>query len=43
MVKHTILLLEKIDAGSFPSLHASRITIAYLTLFFYSDQLIALK
>lgn len=33
-------LLEKIDAGSFPSLHASRITIAYLTLIFYSDQLI---
>lgn len=26
-------ILEKIDAGSFPSLHASRITIVYLTLF----------
>ena len=26
-------LLEKIDAGSFPSLHASRITLVYLTLF----------
>jgi len=26
-------LLEKIDAGSFPSIHASRITIVYLTLF----------
>ncbi len=25
--------LEKIDAGSFPSLHASRITLVYLTLF----------
>jgi len=24
--------LEKIDAGSFPSLHASRITLVYLTL-----------
>lgn len=28
---HTIL--EKIDAGSFPSLHAARITLVYLTLF----------
>ena len=28
-------ILEKIDAGSFPSLHASRITIVYLTLFSY--------
>ena len=26
-------LLEKIDAGSFPSLHSSRITLVYLTLF----------
>ncbi len=26
-------IMEKIDAGSFPSLHASRITIVYLTLF----------
>lgn len=25
--------LEKIDAGSFPSLHTSRVTIVYLTLF----------
>jgi len=26
-------LIEKIDAGSFPSLHSSRITLVYLTLF----------
>ncbi len=26
-------ILEKIDAGSFPSIHASRITLTYLTLF----------
>lgn len=26
-------ILEKIDAGSFPSLHTSRITVVYLTLF----------
>jgi len=26
-------ILEKIDAGSFPSLHAARITLVYLTLF----------
>jgi len=26
-------VLEKIDAGSFPSLHTSRITVVYLTLF----------
>lgn len=26
-------ILEKIDAGSFPSIHASRITLAYLTIF----------
>ena len=26
-------LIEKIDAGSFPSIHASRITLTYLTLF----------
>jgi len=27
-------LLEKIDAGSFPSLHSSRITLVYLTMFY---------
>lgn len=27
-------IMEKIDAGSFPSLHTSRITIVYLTLFY---------
>jgi len=32
-------LLEKIDAGSFPSLHTSRITITYLSLFFLYDVL----
>ena len=26
-------IMEKIDAGSFPSLHSSRITLVYLTLF----------
>ncbi len=26
-------IIEKIDAGSFPSLHTSRITLVYLTLF----------
>jgi len=26
-------LLEKIDAGSFPSIHASRVTLVYLTMF----------
>lgn len=30
-------LLEKIDAGSFPSIHASRITLVYLTLFSHTD------
>lgn len=35
-------LLEKIDAGSFPSLHSSRITLVYLTLFSFAN-LIALK
>jgi len=30
-------ILEKIEAGSFPSLHSSRITIVYLTLFNYSS------
>lgn len=29
--------IEKIDAGSFPSIHSSRITIAYLTLFINSE------
>ena len=33
-------LLEKIDAGSFPSLHSSRITLVYLTLFTFSTLLI---
>lgn len=35
-------ILEKIDAGSFPSIHASRITLVYLTLF-ASTNLIPLK
>lgn len=30
-------LLEKIDAGSFPSLHSSRITLVYMTLFYYAN------
>jgi len=30
-------ILEKIDAGSFPSIHASRITLVYLTLFINTD------
>jgi len=33
-------LIEKIDAGSFPSIHASRITLTYLTLFLNTDILI---
>ncbi len=33
-------LLEKIDAGSFPSLHSSRITIVYLTLFYFGTLLV---
>ena len=33
-------LIEKIDAGSFPSLHSSRITLVYLTLFSASSLLI---
>lgn len=33
-------LLEKIDAGSFPSLHSSRITIVYLTLFSFTTLLV---
>lgn len=32
-------LLEKIDAGSFPSIHASRITLVYLTLFSNTESL----
>lgn len=35
-------ILEKIDAGSFPSLHTSRITLVYLTLF-ASTSIISLK
>lgn len=30
-------LIEKIDAGSFPSLHSSRITLVYLSLFSFAD------
>lgn len=33
-------LLEKIDAGSFPSLHASRITLVYLTLFSNTENIV---
>ncbi len=33
-------ILEKIDAGSFPSIHASRITLVYLTLFLNTDILL---
>ena len=29
-------ILEKIDAGSFPSIHASRISLVYFTLFNYA-------
>lgn len=32
-------LIEKIDAGSFPSLHASRITLVYFTLLSNTDSL----
>jgi len=32
--------LEKIDAGSFPSLHSSRITLVYLTLFTNADNIV---
>ena len=35
-------LIEKIDAGSFPSLHASRITLVYFTLLSNTDS-IAIK
>jgi undecaprenyl-diphosphatase len=39
-------IMEKINAGSFPSLHAARISFAFLTLFFiipvYSIKIIAL-
>lgn len=30
-------IIEKIDAGSFPSLHSSRITLVYLSLFSFSS------
>jgi len=33
-------ILEKIEAGSFPSLHSSRITIVYLTMFSFASLLI---
>jgi len=32
--------LEKIDAGSFPSLHSSRIAVVYLTLFWHAELLV---
>lgn len=32
-------ILEKIDAGSFPSIHASRITLVYLTLFSFAEHI----
>lgn len=32
-------ILEKIDAGSFPSIHASRISLVYLTLLFFTNHL----
>lgn len=31
--------LEKIDAGSFPSIHASRISLVYFTLFSHAESL----
>lgn len=30
-------IIEKIDAGSFPSLHSSRIALVYLTVFSYAE------
>lgn len=30
-------LIEKIDAGSFPSLHSSRIALVYLTMFSFAE------
>lgn len=35
-------LVEKIDAGSFPSIHSSRITLTYLTFFYHTNE-IAIK
>lgn len=32
-------ILEKIDAGSFPSIHASRISLVYFTLFNFTNTL----
>lgn len=32
-------LLQKIDAGSFPSLHSSRISLTYLTMFSYAENI----
>lgn len=32
--------LEKIDAGSFPSLHSSRIAVVYLSLFWHAELLV---
>lgn len=33
-------LLEKIDAGSFPSIHAARITLVYLTLLSHTESIV---
>lgn len=33
-------VIEKVDAGSFPSLHAARISLVYLTMFSYADLLV---
>lgn len=33
-------IIEKIDAGSFPSLHSSRITVVYLTMFSNAEILV---
>lgn len=33
-------LIEKIDAGSFPSIHSSRITITFLTFFLQTEGLV---
>ena len=37
--QHYQSVIEKIDAGSFPSIHTSRITLSYLTLTSISDNL----
>ncbi len=33
-------LIEKVDAGSFPSLHAARISLVYLTMFSFAELLV---